>query len=47
MTRSGGGTGGGPGGGDERPYRAGVGIMLVNRAGLVFGGRRIDTPGDA
>jgi len=40
-------SGEGPGGRDERPYRAGVGIMLVNREGLVFGGRRIDTPGNA
>ena len=28
-------------------YRPGVGIMLLNRHGLVFGGRRIDTPGTA
>ena len=44
---SSGGSGGRPGGEDERPYRAGVGIMLVNREGLVFGGRRIDNPGTA
>lgn len=28
-------------------YRPGVGIMLLNCHGLVFGGRRIDTPGTA
>ena len=28
-------------------YRPGVGIMLLNRHGLVFGGRRIDTSGTA
>ena len=28
-------------------YRRGVGIMLLNDRGLVFGGRRIDTPGTA
>lgn len=34
--------------GKERlPYRRGVGVMLVNRDGAVFVGRRIDTPGDA
>lgn len=32
------------GSGDTRPYRDGVGIMLVNRRGLVFVGQRIDTP---
>lgn len=26
------------------PYRLGVGVMLLNRAGLVFVGRRIDMP---
>ncbi|MBF0095270.1 MAG: RNA pyrophosphohydrolase [Alphaproteobacteria bacterium] len=26
------------------PYRHGVGVLLVNRDGLVFVGRRIDTP---
>ena len=31
----------------RRPYRLGVGVMLVNGAGLAFGGRRIDTPGEA
>jgi putative (di)nucleoside polyphosphate hydrolase len=29
------------------PYRRGVGAVLFNRAGLVFVGRRIDTPGEA
>ncbi len=29
------------------PYRACAGVVLVNRAGLVFGGRRIDNPTDA
>lgn len=29
------------------PYRPCVGIMVVNRAGLVFVGRRADMPGDA
>ncbi len=29
------------------PYRPGVGMMLLNRAGDVFVGQRIDTPGDA
>jgi putative (di)nucleoside polyphosphate hydrolase len=32
---------------EERPYRKGVGIMLVNERNLVFVGRRADTPGDA
>jgi putative (di)nucleoside polyphosphate hydrolase len=27
---------------EERPYRRGVGVVLVNRAGLVFVGLRID-----
>lgn len=27
------------------PYRPCVGVMLVNRAGLVFAGQRIDSPG--
>jgi putative (di)nucleoside polyphosphate hydrolase len=31
----------------ERPYRKGVGIMLVNAADLVFVARRIDTPSQA
>jgi putative (di)nucleoside polyphosphate hydrolase len=29
---------------ERRPYRTGVGIMLVNRDGQVFVARRIDTP---
>jgi putative (di)nucleoside polyphosphate hydrolase len=29
------------------PYRRGVGVMLVNRDGLVFVARRIDTPSQA
>lgn len=32
---------------DTRPYRRGVGIMLVNRHGLVFAARRIDMAEDA
>ncbi len=28
-----------------RPYRAGIGIVLLNDRGLVFVGRRSDTPG--
>ncbi len=32
---------------DPRPYREGVGIVLVNRDGRVFVGQRIDTAGDA
>lgn len=32
---------------EPRPYRAGVGIMLVNRAGLVFVARRSDTAEEA
>ena len=35
------------GNGDRRPYRKGVGIMLLNPAGLVFVARRIDAPGEA
>ena len=31
----------------DLPYRKGVGAMLINRDGLVFVARRIDTPGDA
>ena len=31
---------------DMRPYRPCVGIMLLNQAGLVFVGNRIDTLGD-
>ena len=30
----------------ERPYRKGVGVVLVNRAGLVFVGQRIDQTTD-
>lgn len=29
----------------DLPYRPCVGIMLINKAGLVFTGERIDTPG--
>jgi len=29
------------------PYRLGTGIVLTNRAGKIFGARRIDTAGDA
>ncbi len=32
---------------EKRPYRAGVGIMLLNRASEVFVGQRIDNPADA
>lgn len=32
---------------NPRRYRAGVGIMLLDRRNQVFVGRRIDTPGDA
>lgn len=32
---------------DQRPYRQGVGIVLINREGLVFAARRIDTAQDA
>jgi putative (di)nucleoside polyphosphate hydrolase len=31
----------------ERPYRPGVGMMLISRDGLVFVARRIDTPSQA
>lgn len=31
---------------DDRPYRPCVGIMLLNREGLIFVGNRIDVPGD-
>lgn len=31
----------------ELPYRKGVGVMLLNRAGLVFVARRIDTVAEA
>lgn len=33
--------------GDHLPYRRGVGAVLLDRRGLVFVGRRIDTPGEA
>lgn len=29
---------------DKRPYRAGVGVVLLNAAGLAFAAQRIDTP---
>jgi len=29
---------------ESRPYRPGVGIVLINGAGKVFAGRRLDTP---
>ena len=29
------------------PYRPCAGVVLINREGLVFGGQRIDNPGDA
>lgn len=32
---------------DSLPYRPCAGVVLINRAGLVFGGQRIDNPGDA
>ena len=32
---------------DEHLYRRGVGVMLINPAGQVWVGRRIDNPGDA
>ncbi|OAN52368.1 RNA pyrophosphohydrolase [Paramagnetospirillum marisnigri] len=31
----------------ERPYRPGIGLVLVNAQGLVFVAQRVDTPGDA
>jgi putative (di)nucleoside polyphosphate hydrolase len=31
---------------DSRPYRHGVGLMVLNREGRVFVGNRIDYPGD-
>lgn len=31
---------------DKRPYRLGVGIMLLNQRNMVFVGRRVDTPGE-
>ena len=32
---------------ETRPYRPGTGIVLLNREGLAFVARRIDTPGNA
>ena len=32
---------------DQRPYRLGVGIVLINAQGLVFAGRRIGADADA
>ncbi|MDX5360175.1 MAG: RNA pyrophosphohydrolase [Alphaproteobacteria bacterium] len=32
---------------DKRPYRPGVGVMLLNRSGLVFVGQRIDSTAEA
>ena len=32
---------------DDHLYRRGVGVMLLNRAGLVWVGKRIDNPSDA
>ena len=32
---------------EDLPYRPCAGIMLANRAGLVFVGQRIDSPGEA
>ena len=32
---------------EQRPYRAGVGVMLLNRQAQVLVGRRIDMPSDA
>lgn len=32
---------------EKRPYRRGVGVVLVNRAGLVFVGQRIDQTTEA
>lgn len=31
----------------ERPYRPGIGLVLVNAQGQVFVAQRVDTPGDA
>ncbi len=41
------GGGKGAGGAPALPYRPGVGVMLVNPAGLIFAGRRIDTAAPA
>ena len=32
---------------ERRPYRQGVGVMLLNRRAEVLVGRRIDMPSDA
>lgn len=32
---------------DQRPYRPGIGLVLLNPHGLAFVAQRIDTPGDA
>ncbi|TAN59536.1 MAG: NUDIX domain-containing protein, partial [Magnetospirillum sp.] len=32
---------------EDRPYRPGIGLVLLNPQGLVFVAQRIDTPGDA
>lgn len=32
---------------DALPYRRCVGLVLMNREGLIFAGKRIDNPGDA
>ena len=32
---------------DALPYRPCVGVMLLNRAGLIFAGQRVDNPADA
>ncbi|CAA7617541.1 RNA pyrophosphohydrolase [Magnetospirillum sp. UT-4] len=32
---------------EQRPYRPGIGLVLLNRDGLAFVGKRIDTPGPA
>ena len=31
----------------ERPYRPGIGLVLLNAQGLAFVAQRVDTPGDA
>jgi putative (di)nucleoside polyphosphate hydrolase len=32
---------------EDRPYRPGIGLVLLNAQGLAFVAQRIDTPGDA
>ena len=32
---------------EDRPYRPGIGLVLLNPRGLVFVAQRMDTPGDA